>query len=219
VLVHIVDRSARPPSRTMGSSYNLCSLSGHLLELVVSMGSVIGTKLVLWILCRVSADPGVQTLAQDHIFDVISNAFGLTGAYLAGVYPSVAFLDPMVAILLSLFFFRSWAGQARDWMKTLVGRSADAECFRRVTAMALYHDERVLSIERVRAYLLGSRVWCEIDLHMDPDTALRVAHDVGERLQYEVECLEEVERCFVHVDHDIRHVSEHGDAPGPRRRR
>ena len=35
------------------------------------------------------------------------------------------------------------------------------------------------------------------------------SHDIGMDLQYEIEGLEEVERCFVHIDYEKRDYDEH----------
>ena len=38
---------------------------------------------------------------------------------------------------------------------------------------------------------------------MAEETPLRVSHDVGILLQHKIERLEEVDRCFVHVDYQV----------------
>ena len=44
---------------------------------------------------------------------------------------------------------------------------------------------------------------------MHPDTPLRESHDCGITLQHKIERLEQVERCFVHVDYQERMVDDH----------
>ena len=44
---------------------------------------------------------------------------------------------------------------------------------------------------------------------MDQHTPLKVSHDLALDLQQKVESIEEVERCFVHVDYDFRGYDEH----------
>ena len=41
------------------------------------------------------------------------------------------------------------------------------------------------------------------------DTLLQESHDLGMDLQYEIEAMEEVERCFVHIDYETRPYDEH----------
>lgn len=45
----------------------------------------------------------------------------------------------------------------------------------------------------------------EVDVVMPADTELWKAHDVAQRLQDQIELLPNVERAFVHVDHETQH--------------
>jgi len=49
----------------------------------------------------------------------------------------------------------------------------------------------------------------EVDIVLDRDTPLWIAHDVGEALQVKLESMPFVERAFVHVDYDSDHRPEH----------
>lgn len=46
----------------------------------------------------------------------------------------------------------------------------------------------------------------EVDIVMDGSTPLWKAHDVSQQLQDKIEVLPNVERAFVHVDHEWTHV-------------
>jgi divalent metal cation (Fe/Co/Zn/Cd) transporter len=51
----------------------------------------------------------------------------------------------------------------------------------------------------------------EVDIVMDATTPLWKAHDISQQLQDKIEVLPNVERAFVHVDHETTHapVSDH----------
>ena len=55
-------------------------------------------------------------------------------------------------------------------------------------------------MDTVRAYHMGERLFVEVHIVLDPETQLFIAHDVGESLEAKIEQIEEVERCFVHLD-------------------
>lgn len=57
----------------------------------------------------------------------------------------------------------------------------------------------------MRAYHSGPRYIVEIDVVMDRNERLEVAHDVAEDLQMKIEKLPEVERAFVHIDYETSH--------------
>ena len=46
----------------------------------------------------------------------------------------------------------------------------------------------------------------EIDVVMDGNTPLWKAHDISQQLQDKIEVLPNVERAFVHVDHETTHM-------------
>lgn len=40
---------------------------------------------------------------------------------------------------------------------------------------------------------------------VDPEMKIREAHDIGEGLQKKIEAIPEVERAYIHLDHDYEH--------------
>lgn len=52
----------------------------------------------------------------------------------------------------------------------------------------------------------GPDYFVEVDIVMDADTPLWKAHDISQQLQDKIEVLPNVERAFVHVDHETTHV-------------
>lgn len=46
----------------------------------------------------------------------------------------------------------------------------------------------------------------EVDVVMPADTPLWKAHDISQQLQDRIEVLPNVERAFVHVDHETTHM-------------
>ena len=49
----------------------------------------------------------------------------------------------------------------------------------------------------------------EVDIVLERETPLWIAHDVGESLQEKLETMPFVERAFVHVDYESDHRPEH----------
>lgn len=72
------------------------------------------------------------------------------------------------------------------------------------------HSPVVERIDTVRAYHSGPRLLVEVDIVINRNERLEVAHDVAEDLQIKLEKLPCVERAHVHVDYETSHkpVSE-----------
>ena len=98
-----------------------------------------------------------------------------------------------------------------EQVKLLTGHTAEPEFLSKVTWLALNHDRRVRQIDTVRAFHFGSKFLVDVDIVLPKDMALETAHDIGESLQQKLESLREVERAYVHVDHETSHspASEH----------
>lgn len=67
------------------------------------------------------------------------------------------------------------------------------------------HSPLVERIDTVRAYHTGPRLLVEVDIVIDRNERLEVAHDVAEDLQIKLERLPCVERAFVHIDYETSH--------------
>lgn len=170
-------------------------------------GIIIGFTIILkgslYVLCRQVNNPSVQALAVDHRNDIASNivtlVFGLIGTY---VFPVI---DPIGAILLSLYIIFNWIVVGYEQLKNLVGHTADRRFLSKLTWIAANHDKRIESVDTIRAYTFGVNYLVEVDIQLPPDMALKEAHDIGESLQQKLESLGEVERAFVHLDFETLH--------------
>ena len=167
--------------------------------------AVVASKLIAFILCRTSSSTMVQTLAQDHRNDVLSNTFGLGGIFLAK-YVS-AYIDPAVALATTAFIMFVWGRSAYMQATALSGKMADPEMLSALTMIAMNCDPRLVAVDTVRAVTSGAGYVVEIDLVLPPDMPLRDAHDIGEALQMflEAQSLLDVSRAYVHLDYETDH--------------
>lgn len=78
-----------------------------------------------------------------------------------------------------------------------------------LTYFAYRFHPQIQQVDTVRAYHVGEKVFVECDVIMDPQTTLKVSHDIGEALQHGLEMFDDVERAFVHVDYEGCHYGEH----------
>uniref|UniRef100_A0A6B2LA69 Uncharacterized protein n=1 Tax=Arcella intermedia TaxID=1963864 RepID=A0A6B2LA69_9EUKA len=199
LLIRSVERIIDPGAISLSFDY----ISIALVALIIVI------KFVLWLICRRADTPSVQAIAQDHINDVFTNAVGIFCAVLG--YYFWPLLDPVGGLLLGLFIMVNWAGTGIENVKLMSGRSADPEFLSVVTQLAVDHDPKVKAVDTVRAYFVSNRMVVEIDIILDEDTPLKVAHDIGESLQNKIEKLPDIERAFVHLDFEDehRHLDEH----------
>lgn len=70
---------------------------------------------------------------------------------------------------------------------------------------AMTHSPLIQQVDTVRAYYSGPRLVAEVDIVIDGNERVEVAHDVAEDLQIKLEKLPVIERAFVHIDYETSH--------------
>lgn len=70
---------------------------------------------------------------------------------------------------------------------------------------AMTFNTEIVSVDTCRVYHSGPNYFVEIDIVLDPEMPLWKAHDISQDLQDQIEALPDVDRCFVHVDHEVDH--------------
>ncbi|MDR3570674.1 MAG: cation transporter dimerization domain-containing protein [Candidatus Pacebacteria bacterium] len=102
-----------------------------------------------------------------------------------------------------------WSLVVYEQLIALSGQSADKAFLSQLTYLAMVHDDRILKVDTVLAYQLGTKLHVEVHIALPADMPLRVAHDIGESLEKNIEKLDEVELAFVHADFEWAHTGEH----------
>ncbi|KAI8911893.1 cation efflux family-domain-containing protein [Gorgonomyces haynaldii] len=175
---------------------------------IALVSTALVTKALLFVYCRaLSKYPTAAILAQDHSNDIILNSTGIVFGLLAKYY--AWWIDPTAAVIIALLIFRSWATTGSEHIRQLVGISADQSFINHLVYISMMHDPRIKQVDTCRAYSSGTNYFVEIDIVLPPDMTLQEAHDIGESLQMKVEDMPNVDRCFVHLDHESDHKPEH----------
>ncbi|KAL6693584.1 hypothetical protein J3F84DRAFT_65614 [Trichoderma pleuroticola] len=176
---------------------------------VISVCAAFATKFALFLYCWSLKDKysQVNILWQDHRNDLLVNGFGILTS--VGGAKLEWWIDPMGAILLSIFTSSIWLYTAFNEFLLLVGVVAPLDMQQLITYVCLTHSDAVEGIDTVRVYHSGPRLIAEVDIVMDPARTLMETHDVAEELQFKLESLPDVERAYVHIDYETTHKPEH----------
>jgi cation diffusion facilitator family transporter len=154
------------------------------------------------------ADPTLEALAQDHWNDALSNGVAAIALLITLQNPHLWWVDPVGAILISMYIIHSWFATGKEQVEQLTGKAAPTDFLRDITELATNFDDRMM-VDVCRAYHFGPKFLVEIEVVLPKNTLLFESHDLGMELQYEIEGREEVERCFVHIDYESRPYDEH----------
>jgi len=178
----------------------------------VILGTGIFLKLLLyiyskWVSLFVASD-SLEALIEDHFNDVISNSAAILTASIAFYYRTVWWFDPVGAIVISLVIIGRWISMMGEQVKKIVGHTAPQKFIEEVEDIARKHDIR-LAVDCTRAYHFGARYNVEMEIVLPGKMTVMESHDIALALQHKIEGLEDVERAFVHVDHQERDGLEH----------
>jgi len=176
---------------------------------LIAVGAALGVKFLLFLYCLSlrHASSQVHVLWEDHRNDLFINGFGLLMS--AGGSKLRWYLDPMGAILIASGVILAWSRTVYKQFGLLAGKSAPHDFMQLLIYKAMTFSDEIEKIDTVRAYHSGPEYYVEVDVVMDASTPLWKAHDISQQLQDKIEVLPNVERAFVHVDHETTHTPEH----------
>jgi cation diffusion facilitator family transporter len=195
---------------------SLVTREGHAtfhLASIITVGAALTVKFALFLYCFSLRKKSSQVLVlwQDHRNDLIINGFGILMS--TGGSKLKWYLDPLGAIIIAFGVIISWSRTVHREFELLAGKSAPHTFLQLIVYKAATFSADIIKLDTVRAYHSGPDYFVEVDIVMDGDTPLWKAHDISQQLQDKIEDLPNVERAFVHVDHEWTHVPEHRKAP------
>lgn len=181
---------------------------GPLMFGIIAGGSA--AKLALFFLCNAlkGQSDSMAALAEDHINDVASNLGAMLAAGVVKFWPGGWWVDPAAAIAIALVILGRWAAITHTQVLKVVGQAAPAEFVARALRLAEAHHP-AMAVDVTRAYHFGARYNVEMEVVLPAEMTVAESHDIALALQHKLEALDEVERAFVHVDYQARHLPEH----------
>ncbi|RLV91022.1 Metal tolerance protein 3 [Spathaspora sp. JA1] len=173
------------------------------IDAITIMSVTIVAKIGCWVWCSSSKSSSVQALAQDAMTDIVFNTVSLLMPTI-GHWFNIWWLDPLGALLLSIYIVVNWGMTAFEHINNLTGAVADPIDYKVILYLAYRFAEPIKQITALKVYHVGDNLNVEIDLVFANDKfdlSFKDCHDIAEALQYSIESLPTVERAFVHIDY------------------
>jgi cation diffusion facilitator family transporter len=168
---------------------------------IIVLACVLVIKLGMYQYARITAartgSTALMASATDHRNDVLISAAVILGVGASNL--GLPIFDPIAAMLVGLWIIRSGFSIGRSNIKYLMGEAPPASLVDAIKVRAR-GVSGVLSIHDVYAHYVGTTI--EVEIHVDVDRRLSVeeAHDIGEKVQLEVERVDGISRAFIHID-------------------
>ena len=146
---------------------------------------------------------------EDAKTDIVFNVFSLIFPAI-GVFLDIWWFDPLGATLLCCYVIVQWWMITFEHIDHLSGSNAPKEDYQQVLYMIVRFTDEIAKVKNYRLYHMGDQVNAEVDIVLqNPEMSLKDCHDLGESLQYAIETLPYVNRCFVHIDYKVRNYVGH----------
>lgn len=167
----------------------------------IVLGSTIIIKIALnryqHYIGKLFKSPAVSAAAVDSLNDVLASSIALLGVICIGLGLKV--IDGVAGILVALFIFKTGYEVGRQNIDYLMGRSADKKFEDKIRNITL-GIEGVKGVNDFRSHYVGNKFHIEIHIEVDKDHSTQISHDIGNKVRFTLEKLEEVQKVFVHVD-------------------
>lgn len=141
--------------------------------------------------------PAIKAASVDSINDVLASSIALLGVF--GASYNLNYFDSIAGIMVALFIFKSGYEVGRENIDYLMGRSASSEFVEKVKSMTMSIDG-VKGINDLRSHYVGNKFHIEIHIEVDKNIPTSLSHDIGNRVRYVLEEIDEVQKVFVHID-------------------
>ena len=141
----------------------------------------------------------LEAIAIDSRNDVFASSIVLLGV--VGAYLSSPVLDDVAAIFIAFYILYSGYSIARKNLDYLMGARPTAETMNKIK-QSVKSVKGVKHLSSVRAHYVGDRVHAEVSIILDKKLTPKKTHDIGEKVQKEVEKIDLVSRVFIHIDYE-----------------
>jgi len=136
--------------------------------------------------------------ALNHRADAFASLASIVG--IAGVRMGFAFADPLLSLVICLFIFKVAMDTFKEAISKLVDTACDEETVELIKGVIL-DVEGVLNIDEMMTRMFGSRVYVDVEISVDENLSLKIAHDISEDVHDQVEAkFPKVKHCMVHIN-------------------
>jgi len=148
-------------------------------------------------IAKIFNSPAIRAASVDSINDVLASSIALIG--IVGVYFKLEYLDSFAGIFVAMFIFKSGWEVAKENLDYLMGVSANKDFDENVRKITL-GTEGVKGINDLRSHYVGNKFHIEIHIEVDKNISTSHSHDIGNKVRFTLEKIDEVQKVFVHVD-------------------
>ncbi len=136
--------------------------------------------------------------AWHHRSDALSSVGSFAG--ILGARLGFPLLDPIAAVLISIFIIKAAIDVFRDSLNKMTDHACDAETAARIQDIILSCDG-VMGIDDLKTRIFGNKIYIDVEIFVDANLPLIDAHEIAEKVHDCIESeIEYVKHCMVHIN-------------------
>ena len=156
-----------------------------------------GMYLVVRRMARSTSSLALEATARDNLSDVLTSGAAFVGVAASRLGFPMA--DPLAALAVSVWIFRSAFEVLSQSVRQLVGGAAPSELTEQVIEAASKVPS-VLHVHQVIVEYVGPQVRVDLHINMKSDLHLDQVHEVSDLVCQAIEELADVDHAYVHVE-------------------
>jgi cation diffusion facilitator family transporter len=141
--------------------------------------------------------PAMKAAAIDSLNDILASGIALLGVICTAL--GFMFVDGIAGIMVALFIFKTGYEVARENIDYLMGKSAEEELIFKIIKRAVF-VEGVKGFNDIRSHYVGDKFHIEIHIEVDKSLPTGLSHEIGNKVKYSIQEIEEIHQVFVHID-------------------
>lgn len=131
-----------------------------------------------------------------------SDAFTSIGTFLGilGAKFGLTFLDPLAAVIVSIFVMKVGVDLYLKSINELVDKSADSKTLEKIRTLTL-STEGVEEVRDLKTRVFGNRIFVDLEISVDRNLSVEAGHLIAENVHDSIEKnIPKVKHCMVHVE-------------------
>lgn len=141
--------------------------------------------------------PALKASAIDSLNDVLASSLSIIAVFVVEL--GFPYVDGIAGILIAFFIFKSGYEIAKENLDYLMGRSAEEHLILEIANRALA-IKGVVGMNDLRSHYVGNKFHIEIHIEVDKDISTELSHDIGNKVKFAIQEIDEVQQVFVHID-------------------
>jgi ferrous-iron efflux pump FieF len=186
--------------------HGIWGIAVMVLSIVLTAGLVAVQRYVI----RHTSSLAINADSFHYQIDLITNA-SIIASLALSVWFGLHFVDPLVALGIVVYMAYGSLGIAREAVNQLMDHELPDDDRNRIRQIALA-EPAVKSVHDLRTRAAGANRFIQIHLEMDRSLTLIDAHEISDRVMYNIEAAFPHSEVLVHQDPEG--VEERRDAPG-----